>query len=127
MASSAPNRSLAARAAAILTTAEVAAASFDLNNAFNSEVSVDLSFTIGSLTNVVIRFYASMDGVTYKAIAVNGGTLMSETLTASAERCYPVPPLAGWKQFRVTLQGTGTTTSSSATVTYRYLRRGSQS
>jgi hypothetical protein len=127
MASSAPNRSLAARAAAILTTSEVAAASFDLNNAFNSEVSVDLSFTIGSLTNVVIRFYASMDGVTYKAIAVNGGTLMSETLTASAERCYVVPPLAGWKQFRVTLQGTGTTTSSSATVTYRYLRRGSQS
>lgn len=126
MASSAPNKAFAARAAAILTTGEVAASSFDLNNAFDSQVTVDLSFTLGSLTNVIVRFYASSDGVTYKQIAVNGGTLMTETLTASAERCYVVPPLAGWKQFRITLQGTGTVTSSSATATYRYLRRGSQ-
>jgi hypothetical protein len=126
MASSAPNRSLAARAAAILTTAEVAAASFDLNNAYNSEVTVDLSFTIGSLTNVIVRFYASTDGVTYKPIAPNG-TVMTETITATAERCYTIPPLAGWKQFRVTVQGTGTVTSSSCAIVYRYLRRGSQS
>jgi hypothetical protein len=127
MASSAPNRSQVARTAAILTTSEVAATAFDLNNAFNSQVCVDLSFTIGSLTNVIVRFYASMDGVTYDPIVVNGGTIMTETLTASAERCYVVPPLAGWKNFRITLQGTGTATSSTANASYRYLRRGSQS
>jgi hypothetical protein len=127
MASSAPNRSAVARAAAILTTGEVAGSAFDLNNAFNSQVTVDLSFTIGSLTNVIVRFYASMDGVTYDPIVVNGGTIMTETLTASAERCYVVPALSGWKQFRISLQGTGTTTSSTANATYRYLRRGSQS
>ena len=127
MASSAPNRSQVARSAAILTTGEVAASAFDLNNAFNSQVTVDLSFTIGSLTNVIVRFYASMDGVTYDPIAVNGGTVMTETLTASAERCYVIPPLSGWKNFRISLQGTGTVTSSTANASYRYLRRGSQS
>jgi hypothetical protein len=125
MAASAPNKTFNARAAAILTTAEVAATAFDLNNAFNSTVTVDLSFTAGSLTNVTVRFYASHDGTTYKAIAV-AGALVAEVLTASAERCYVMPALAGWKFFRVTLQGSGTTTSSSATVTYHYLQAGSQ-
>jgi hypothetical protein len=126
MASSAPNKSAVGRAAAILTTGEVAGAAFDLNNAWGSSITVDLSFTIGSLTNVTNRFYVSMDGTTYDPIAVNGGTTMSEALTASAERCYIIPQIAGWKYFRVTMQGSGTTTSSTANFTYRYLRRGSQ-
>jgi len=126
MASSAPNKATVGRSAAILTTSEVAGATLDLNNAWGSQVTVDLSFTIGSLTNVIVRFYASMDGTTFDPIAVNGGTLMSETLTASAERCYVVPPLVGWKNFRVSLHGTGTATSSTANFSYRYLRRGSQ-
>ena len=126
MASSAPNKQLAARAAAILTNTEVAATALDLNKTWSSLVSVDLSFTIGSLTNVIVKFYASPDGTTYKQIAVNGGTLMAETLTASGERCYAVPPLPGWKYFRVTVTGTGTLTSSSATITYRYLAAGTQ-
>jgi hypothetical protein len=125
MASSAPNKSVAARAAAILTTSEVAATALDLNDTFGANVTVDLSFTIGSLTNVIARFYASSDGVTYKPIAI-GGTVMTETITASAQRCYVMPSLAGWKYFRVSLQGTGTVTSSSAAVTYRYQKRGSQ-
>ncbi len=125
MASSAPNKATVGRSAAILTTGEVAGATFDLNNAWGSQVTVDLSFTIGSLTNVVVRFYASMDGTTFDPISL-GSTLMTETLTASAERCYVMPPLSGWKNFRVSLQGTGTATSSTANFTYRYLRRGSQ-
>jgi hypothetical protein len=125
MASSAPNKATVGRSAAILTTGEVAGATFDLNNAWGSQVTVDLSFTIGSLTNVVVRFYASMDGTTFDPIS-DGVTVMSETLTASTERCYVMPPLSGWKNFRVSLQGTGTTTSSTANFTYRYLRRGSQ-
>lgn len=125
MASSAPNKSKIARSAAILTTSEVAASSLDLNEAFGAQVTVDASFTIGSLTNVVLRFYASSDGVTYKPIAL-GGTVVSETLTASAERCYTIPGLGGWKYFRVSAQGAGTVTGSSLTLTYRYLKRGSQ-
>lgn len=125
MASSAPNKSRIGRTAAILTTSEVAATALDVNETFGANVSVDLSFTIGSLTNVIVRFYASTDGVTYKSIAV-GGVEMAETLTASAERCYVLPSLAGWKYIRASVQGTGTVTGSSAAIVYRYQRRGSQ-
>ena len=125
MASQAPNKVLAARAAAILTTAEVAASALDLNEAWGSHVTVQLDFTIGSLTNVVVRFYASMDGVTYVPIAA-GSAMMTEPVTATATRIYAPSSLSGWKFFRASLQGTGTVTSSSATLNYRYLRRGSQ-
>ncbi len=124
MASQAPNKVLAARAAAILTTAEVAGAALDLNEAWGSSVTVELSFTKGSLTNVIIQFYVSMDGTTYVPYAA-GSALMTETITANATRAYAVSA-PGWKWFRATLTGTGTVTSSSATMNYRYLRRGSQ-
>jgi len=126
MASGTYNKQVAARAAAILTTGEVAGASFDLNEAFNSQVSVFLDFTIGSLTNVIARFYASMDGTTFYPIAAPTGAVMTETITANGTRAYTLPSLCGWKYFRASLQGTGTATSSTATMTYRYLRRGSQ-
>lgn len=126
MASQAPNKSLAARAAAILTTGEVAGATLDLNEAWGSHVTYQLDFTLGSLTNVIVRFYVSMDGTTWVPVAGPTGALMTETITATATRAYTVNHLAGWKYFRATLQGTGTVTSSSATGTYRYLRRGTQ-
>lgn len=126
MASSAPNKSLLARAAAILTTGEVAGASLDLNEAWGDGVSVQLDFTLGSLTNVIIRFYVSMDGTTFYALRGQTGAAVTETVTASATNAYSVPIPAGWKFFRASLQGTGTVTSSSATLNYRYLRRGSQ-
>ncbi len=126
MASSAPNKQLAARAAAILTTGEVAATALDLNKTWGSFVTASLDFTIGSLTNVTVRFYASIDGSTYYPLVANGGTLMTEVLTASSTRAYVMSSLAGWKYFRMSLQGSGTTTSSSATITYRYLAAGTQ-
>lgn len=125
MASGTPNKKFTARAAAILTTGEVAGATFDLNESFNSGVTVDLDFTIGSLTNCIVRFYVSMDGTTFVPIAA-AGAVVTETITATATRAYTFASLAGWKSFRATVQGTGTTTSSSATILYRYLRRGSQ-
>lgn len=115
------NKAQNGRTAAILTTAEVAGSAFDLLRAKGRQVTVDLTFTIGSLTNVIVRFYASMDGTTYDPITVNGQT-MSETLTASAEKCYVLPSLLGWKFFRVSMQGTGTATSSTAQFTYRYVQ-----
>lgn len=126
MASSAPNKSFVGRAAAILTTGEVAGNAFDLNNAWASQVSVDFSFTKGSLTNVIVKFYASIDGSTYDPIYDAQGNQLTETLTADGERCYQVPMLPGWKWFRVSVQGTGTVTGSSAEFNYLYLRRGSQ-
>jgi hypothetical protein len=118
-------KSQVGRAAAILTTSEVAGAALDLAQVHDSHVTVDLSFTIGSLTNVVVRFYASMDGTTYDPI-YNGTTAVTETITASGERAYVLPRLSGWKKMRVSVQGTGTVTSSSAAFTYRWLRKGSQ-
>lgn len=112
------------RAAAILTTAEVAGNSLNLDVVKDKRVTVDFSFTKGSLTNGIVKFYASKDDSTYDLIYF-GGTAMTETLTADGERCYTLPPLAGWNYFRATLQGTGTTTSSSGAFTYRYDKLGS--
>jgi hypothetical protein len=125
MASSFPNGSSPGRTAAILTTGEVAGEALDLNKAYASQCTVDLSFTIGSLTNITVRFYGSMDGTTYDPIYVNGATI-AEVLSASAERCYVVPMLAGWKHFRVSVQGSGTLTSSTCAYVYRFLKSGSQ-
>lgn len=125
MASSAPNRELVGRAAAILTTGEVAGDSIDLNEAWGSKVVVDFDFTLGSLTNVILRFYASVDGTTYEPLPDVGGNV-SYTLTADSSRLFLLEA-PGLKRFRATVQGTGTVTSSSAAFKYRYLKRGSQS
>ncbi len=125
MASSAPNKAATLRAAVILTTAEVAGTDFDMNQAWGGQVDVQIDFTLGSLTNGIFRFYVSMDGTNYYTlVGVNGGTL-TQTLTANATISIPVM-VRGWKFLRVSVQGTGTVTSSSATTTARYLRRGSQ-
>lgn len=126
MASSAPNKGFLGRTAAVLTTSEVAGNAFDLNNAHESTVTVDFSFTLGSLTNVVVRAYASTDGVTFDPVTDYSGAQWTRTETASVERCYAIPAMPGWKNFRLSVQGTGTVTSSSAAFTYRYLNRGSQ-
>jgi hypothetical protein len=124
MANSSANKAFAARAAAILTNAEVKATSFDLNNAYDSALSVELSFTLGSLTNVIMKFYVSMDGSTWFD-AGDFSAANSYTITASTTKAFAIQH-PGWKFFAVGLTGTGTVTSSSATVNLRYLRRGSQ-
>lgn len=113
------NASLAGRVAAILTTAEVDGAVLDLQaNSFDNEVSVELDFTLGSLTNVVVRHYGSSDGVTFRPLH-NGASLLTETITANATRCYTLR-VPGVRYFKTTVQGTGTVTSSSCAYTYRY-------
>jgi hypothetical protein len=113
------------RAAAILTTGEVAGTALRLDQTHGANVTVQLGFTLGSLTNGIVRFYVSMDGTTYYPLA-SGATVLTETLEADATRAYVMPPLHGWKFFRASVQGTGTVTNSSANYTYRWLRRGSQ-
>lgn len=118
------NQSLAARAAAILTTSEVDCSTLNLNNYVRDQmVNVELAFTIGSLTNVILRLYASMDGSTWIPIPLLDGATTSKTITASTTQAFGVAPF-GYNFFKASLQGTGTVTSSSATVTYRWRRTG---
>jgi len=126
MASGAPNKKVIGRAAAILTTGEVAGASFDLNESHDAIVSVYLTFTLGSLTNVIVRFYGSSDNSTFDPLAGPTGAVITETITASATRRYLLPMMKGIKWFRATVQGTGTVTSSSCAFDYVYWRRGTQ-
>ena len=125
MASRASDRSFTARAAAILTTGEVAGATFDLNETAGSAALVNIAFTIGSLTNVVVRFYVSDDNTNFTTLFGATGAALTQTLTAT--QTISIPVWAPGKPFlRVSCQGTGTVTSSSATVTISYDRRGSQ-
>lgn len=126
MASSAPNRQIAGRAAAILTTAEVASASFDLNEAWSASVTADIAFTLGSLTNVLVKFYASTDGVSWDTLYTSSGAPLVLTLTANADIAMPLPAPRGYKFLRASAQGTGTTTGSSLAIAFRYQRRGTQ-
>lgn len=118
-------RSQVGRAAAILTTGEVAGTALDLSSAKDHNVSVTADFTLGSLTNVILRFYASMDGSVYDLIYI-GSVAASLTLTATDTVTVTMPAIAGYKFFRASAQGTGTVTSSSLTLTYRYDRLGSR-
>lgn len=106
------------RAAAILTTAEVFASSLDLTKTLDGSVTVELSFTLGSLTNMAVKFYGSTDGLTFFPLH-SGVATLTETLTANATRHYLVK-VPGVNFFAVSVTGSGTVTSSSCTITYRY-------
>src|SRR5690242_16082167 len=125
MASSAPNKNFVARAAAVLTTGEVAGTSLDLNEAFQGVVSCQIDFTLGMLTNCVFKFYVSMDNSTFYPLFGPTGATLTQTYTANTTVAIPLSG-GGWKFLRVSATGSGTVTSSTATVTLRYLRRGSQ-
>ncbi len=125
MASSAPNKSAVIRAAVITTNAEVAGTSVDINESFGGRLSVQIDFTLGSLTNGIFKFYVSQDGTTFYTLMGTNGASLTQTLTATSTISVPVEAY-GWKYLRVSVTGTGTVTSSSAAVTARYQRRGSQ-
>jgi len=108
------------RAAAILTTAEVDGDDVLLDQFDGGNVGVQVSFTIGSLTNVVLRPYVSMDASTWLQLSGDSGALIAPTLTASATTALRFA-CAGWKYFKLSAQGTGTVTSSSLAFSYRGL------
>jgi hypothetical protein len=66
-----------------------------------------------------------MDGTNWYQITNDSGVLIAPTVTANATNSYCCF-CAGWKFFRASVQGSGTVTSSSATLTYRFLKGGSQ-
>lgn len=110
------SKSFVARAAAILTNSAVAASTINGSKLADGTLSVQIDFTLGSLTNVIINPQGSQDGTTWYDITTPGAL----TLTASGTKSLPVSAV-GWKFFRVTATGTGTLTSSSLTLTYRWL------
>lgn len=120
------DRHQVARASLVLTTAEVAGATLDLTKVHDSRVSVTANFTIGSLTNVIIRAYGSHDGTTWDLAYSDNGYSCVTTLTASDTVSIALPCLSGYLFARVTAQGTGTVTSSLLAMTYNWLRKGSQ-
>lgn len=120
------DRHQVARASLVLTTGEVAGATLDLTQVHDSCVTVTAAFTIGSLTNVIIRAYGSQDGSTWDLAYSDNGYSCVTTLTASDTVSIALPRLNGYKFARVTAQGTGTVTSSLLEMTYNWLRKGSQ-
>lgn len=108
------------RAAAILTNSEVFSTALDMANTLDGGVTIDVDFTKGSLTNMILVIYGSSDDVTYKPIYF-GVTAATETITANATRLYNIKP-AGVRYVKVGVTGTGTVTSSSCTITYLYQR-----
>ena len=116
------NRSLVLRSAAILTTGAVNSTAFLLNRALNSTVSVDVRFTVGSLTNCTFAFLVSTDDVTYVPLDPGASGTVSWVPTASLNRSITIRA-PGWTYLRVSAQGSGTVTSSSATITARWTTR----
>jgi hypothetical protein len=118
------NQKMTARASAVLTTGEVAATAMDIAVTDQSQLCVRADFTVGLLTNVIIRCYVSEDGTTYDLLYGEGGAAYIVTLTATDTVAMPIPNLSGYKFFRVTAQGTGTVTNSLLALTYKWNKRG---
>lgn len=110
---------LAARSAAVLTNSAVAAKVMNVFDIPEGIVSVEVSFTLGSLTNGIFNPQVSMDSSTWFDLSDPGAL----TLTATGTKAFPCV-CKGWKFFRVTATGTGTVTSSSATINYHWQKAG---
>lgn len=111
---------LNARAAAVLTTAAVAAATLPVQNTPEGTIMVDVDFTLGSLTSATFTPQVSDDGVNWRTLS-DPGALGPLTATGS----YSFPCICkGKKYFRVTAIGVGTVTGSSATISYRWQAAG---
>ena len=109
---------LVGRAAAILTNGVVYGADLDLQNAINQEGTVDFTFTLGSLTNCILRFYAGPSAAPTDPLYLDG-VIQEYTLTASTEGCFAFR-CPGSRYFRASVEGTGTVTDSSVAFVYRY-------
>lgn len=108
-----------ARAAAILTTSTVNTTPLDIHRTIDGWVQVFIDFTVGSLTNATFNPQILGSDGTWRDCS-DPGVL---TLTASGHKAFAVCA-KGAKQLRVGVLGSGTVTSSSATVTYGWQEAG---
>ena len=102
------------RAAAILTQSEVMSNVVAIPQTIDGNVQVMVEFTVGSLTNVLLKPYV-FDGTNWY-LNTSPGTA---TLTATGTYAFSVP-CSGAKGFKLGATGTGTVTSSSLTVWFGY-------
>ena len=116
----ATNATATGRSAAILTNSEVKATALDMSTTFDGSMTAKLSFTIGSLTNMIVVAYGSTDNATWFPL-FNGATQITETLTASTTRMYVIEA-PGVPYVTLGVTGTDTVTSSSCTITWLYQR-----
>lgn len=123
MASPASLKSSALRAAAILTTGVVSSTTFVVPKCWASRFTLDIRFTVGSLTNVTLLYYVSMDASTWVPCETLGAGVLTHVLTADTTKAVNFDG-TGWAYFKVTAQGSGTVTSSSLTLTSRFATRG---
>ncbi len=123
-----PYRSSVGRASLVLTNAEVFSTALDMLDVEAGEVSVQADFTVGMLTNVILRLVVSADDITYYDLCAPVAAIARATCTPTADGvlAIPVPKLAGWRYFKVGATGTGTVTDSLLALTYRYLKRGQE-
>ena len=112
------------RAAAILTTAEVKTAALSVVPADGGRFVLRLQLTLGSLTNASFNFYSTDDGTTWTPHELSDGTVTRQ-FTATTDRDLVIEA-PGKQAIAVGVIGVGTTTSSSATVTAYWLKRGTQ-
>jgi hypothetical protein len=92
---------------------------------------LDIFFTIGSLTNVILEIYTSNDGVIYTPVTVSdlatsigdaGLAKLTATLTASADVQWTIRDLMA-NFIKIRWKGTGTVTSSLLALQARLGRR----
>lgn len=114
------------RSAAILTTSYVGTTALQSDGGHNQAVFL-IDFTIGSLTDVLVKAQMSADGSTWFDAPIKGSGTTSGSeyqqplladvgkIAATGTYVYQVPML-GLPYCRLALKGEGTTTSSSATV-----------
>lgn len=114
------NKSVAARASAVLTTGEVAASAFLLNKAKGGELCLEVLFTLGMLTSVDINHYVSMDGITYYPIQTVGAGAITHNYTADQNIVIRISA-PGYRWYRASAKGNGTVTDSLLELNYRYL------
>ena len=112
---------VAARTTAVLTgngTADYAS-DLDMNLTLDNEVTVEVTGTLGSLTNIILGFHGGT-AATPTGVIGNGTAAMTETITDATWtrvvtlRCHE-------RYFRASVTGTGATaTSSDAVINYYY-------
>ena len=112
---------VAARTTALLTGSATAdyAADLDMNNTLDNSVTVEITGTLGSLTNIIPTFHAG-PSASPTAVIGDGVQALGETITdASWTRVITLKVHS--RYFRAAVTGTGADASSSdAVINYYY-------
>jgi len=111
---------VAARTTAVLTGSGTAdyAADLDMNSTLDGTVTVEITGTKGSLTDIIIGFHAG-PAATPTNVVGTGAAVLTETIT-DASWTRVVTLKCHERYFRVSVTGTGTNTGSDAVINYYY-------